>query len=49
MDINPWYECEKWSKIEYKNICELSVPCERAHCKLQINVYRTFQTEVIAN
>ena len=38
MDINPWYECEKLSKFEWKNIFELSIPCERAHCKLQKNV-----------
>ena len=39
MDINPWYECEKLSNFEHRNIFELSVPYERAHCKLQKNVY----------
>ena len=35
MDINPWYECEKWSNLSRKISFELSVPRERAHCKLQ--------------
>ena len=36
MDINPWYDQEKWPNLS-KQFFELSVPCERAHCKVQKN------------